>query len=62
VPQSLHYDLWLFSGQCLLDRDDELRKDWQDAIFAILDQRVESLISEELVGILGLTKPVKKDR
>jgi hypothetical protein len=61
MSQGLHNYLCSFSTQGLLNRNDQLWKDWQDRVFPLGNQRGQTLISQEFVRVFGFTQTVEKD-
>jgi len=58
-----HFDHHLLVArvQCRLDRDDELRDDWQDLGATVLEHVQRAFLCEEGVGHLGLSGAVEED-
>lgn len=62
VPQGLYYDLRGFCAQCLLDRDDQLRKDREDFVFTLCNQGGKTLVRQKSVRVLCFTQTMEEYR
>ena len=60
--QCLDNNLSLLGAQSLLDGNDQLRKDGKDPILANLNERCETLVCQEFVGVLSFSQAMKEDR